>query len=161
MNVKINKYFLVLLFIISILGILNLITGNSKNQSNMYLNKFDNMYNDFLSVKKTLDLETDNYYKTNNLSKYSVKEIRDKYIKMKSNSQNIVNEVSLLKHDFDGLNGKYIVDIGKDIIKIINNEFLMDNIFDSNDEVIIKQFHKIHNDLKFIFNKYKMLKIAF
>ena len=161
MNVKINKYFLVLLVIILILGILNLSIGNSKNKNNMYLNTVEDFYKDYLSINDLLNVETDNYYKKNYLSKYSVKEIKDKYINMKINSQRIINEVNSLAHNIEGLNEKYIVDIAEDIVNTLSNDFLTNAVFDSSDEIIIKKFHKINSDLKMIFNKYKMLKIAF
>lgn len=161
MNVKINKYFLVLLLIILVLGILNLTIGNSKSKSNTYLNSIENLYDEYLSIKELLEVETNNYYDNNYLSEYSVKEIRDKYIKMEVKVKKIINEIKSFKNDFKGLNEKYVLDIAENIMSIINSNFLKNDVFNSEDEVIIKQFHKINSDLKLVFNKYKMLKIAF
>ena len=65
MNVKINKYFLVLLFLILFLGIFNLYTGNSKYVNNLYFNKIEGVFDNFSIIDEILNSEIDNYLKNN------------------------------------------------------------------------------------------------
>lgn len=160
MNVKINKYFLVLLFLILFLGILNLYTGNSKYVNNLYFNKIEGVFDNFSIIDEILNSEIDNYLKNNYVSKYSIKEIRDNYTNMKLNVQDIVMEINLVDY-YEDLNKKYLVDILYDVLEVIDNDFLVNDIFNSDDEIIIKNLQKIRDDFEKVLNKYNVFKINF
>lgn len=160
MNVKINKYFLVLLFLILFLGIFNLYTGNSKYVNNLYFNKIEGVFDNFSIIDEILNSEIDNYLKNNYLSKYSIKEIRDNYTNMKLNVQDIVREINLVDY-YEDLNKKYLVDILYDVLEVIDNDFLVNDIFNSDDEIIIKNLQKIRDDFEKVLNKYNVFKINF
>lgn len=160
MNVKINKYFLVLLFLILFLGIFNLYTGNSKYVNNLYFNKIEGVFDNFSIIDEILNSEIDNYLKNNYVSKYSIKEIRDNYTNMKLNVQDIVREINLVDY-YEDLNKKYLVDILYDILEVIDNDFLVNDIFNSDDEIIIKNLQKIRDDFEKVLNKYNVFKINF
>lgn len=160
MNVKINKYFLVLLFLILFLGIFNLYTGNSKYVNNLYFNKIEGVFDNFSIIDEILNSEIDNYLKNNYVSKYSIKEIRDNYTNMKLNVQDIVREINLVNY-YEDLNKKYLVDILYDVLEVIDNDFLVNDIFNSDDEIIIKNLQKIRDDFEKVLNKYNVFKINF
>lgn len=160
MNVKINKYFLVLLFLILFLGIFNLYTGNSKYVNNLYFNKIEGVFDNFSIIDEILNFEIDNYLKNNYVSKYSIKEIRDNYTNMKLNVQDIVREINLVDY-YEDLNKKYLVDILYDVLEVIDNDFLVNDIFNSDDEIIIKNLQKIRDDFEKVLNKYNVFKINF
>lgn len=160
MNVKINKYFLVLLFLILFLGIFNLYTGNSKYVNNLYFNKIEGVFDNFSIIDEILKSEIDNYLKNNYVSKYSIKEIRDNYTNMKLNVQDIVREINLVDY-YEDLNKKYLVDILYDVLEVIDNDFLVNDIFNSDDEIIIKNLQKIRDDFEKVLNKYNVFKINF
>ncbi|HJC99463.1 hypothetical protein [Candidatus Arthromitus sp. SFB-turkey] len=160
MNVKINKYFLVLLFLILFLGIFNLYTGNSKYVNNLYFNKIEGVFDNFSIIDEILNSEIDNYLKNNYVSKYSIKEIRDNYTNMKLNVQDIVREINLVDY-YEDLNKKYLVDILYDVLEVIDNDFLVNDIFNSDDEIIIKNLQKIRDDFEKVLNKYNVFKINF
>ena len=160
MNVKINKYFLVLLFLILFLGIFNLYTGNSKYVNNLYFNKIEGVFDNFSIIDEILNSEIDNYLKNNYVSKYSIKEIRDNYTNMKLNVQDIVREINLVDY-YEDLNKKYLVDILYDVLEVIDNDFLLNDIFNSDDEIIIKKKKKIRDDFEKVLNKYNVFKINF
>lgn len=160
MNVKINKYFLVLLFLILLLGIFNLYTGNSKYVNNLYFNKIEGVFDNFYIIDEILNSEIDNYLKNNYLSKYSIKEIRDNYTNMKLNVQDIVREINLVGY-YEDLNKKYLVDILYAILEVIDNDFLVNEIFNSDDKIIIKNLQKIRDDFKKVLSKYNVFKINF
>lgn len=160
MNVKINKYFLVLLFLILFLGIFNLYTGNSKYVNNLYFNKIEGVFDNFSIIDQILNSEIDNYLKNNYVSKYSIKEIRDNYTNMKLNVQDIVMEINLVDY-YEDLNKKYLVDILYDVLEVIDNDFLVNDIFNSDDEIIIKNLQKIRDDFEKVLNKYNVFKINF
>ena len=160
MNVKTNKYFLVLLFLILFLGIFNLYTGNSKYVNNLYFNKIEGVFDNFSIIDEILNSEIDNYLKNNYVSKYSIKEIRDNYTNMKLNVQDIVREINLVDY-YEDLNKKYLVDILYDVLEVIDNDFLVNDIFNSDDEIIIKNLQKIRDDFEKVLNKYNVFKINF
>lgn len=160
MNVKINKYFLVLLFLILLLGIFNLYTGNSKYVNNLYFNKIEGVFDNFSIIDEILNSEIDNYLKNNYVSKYSIKEIRDKYMNMKLNVQEIINEINLVDY-YGDLNKKYLVDILYNVLDVIDNHFLVNDIFNSDDESIIKNLQKIRDDFEKVLSKYNVFKINF
>lgn len=160
MNVKINKYFLVLLFLILVLGIFNLYLGNSKYANNLYFNKIEEVFDSFFVIDEILDFEIENYLKNNYVSKYSIKEIRDKYTNMKLNVKEIVREIKSVSY-YEDLNKKYLVDILDDVLNVIDNDFIIDDIFNSDDEIIIKNLQRIRDDFKKVLGKYNVFKINF
>lgn len=159
MNVKLNKYFLGLLFLSLVLGIF-LLSGSGKiNLSNMNLNKVEKIISEFEFIEGVLDSEIKNYLDNNTISKYSIKEIRDTYVNIRSDILGIINDVNVI--DYKNLNEDYLKDILEDMLKIINNDFLLNNIFNSNDETIIINLKYIMSEFKKVLNKYNIFKINF
>lgn len=158
MNVKINKYSMVLLFLILFFAFLNFYVGNSKHTNDIYINKISNIFRNFTVIEEILDRELDSYFENNSISKYSVKEIRDKFVSMKFDIQNIINEIDSSSY-YGNINKKYLLDILYDALNVVNNKFLLDDIFTSSDETIIKNFKYIFNDFKKVFDKYIVFKI--
>ena len=121
MNVKINKYFLVLLFLILFLGIFNLYTGNSKYVNNLYFNKIEGVFDNFSIIDEILNSEIDNYLKNNYVSKYSIKEIRDNYTNINDYS---VKDLRISKFEKDINSNKF------------SKYIILGDALDDNDEII-------------------------
>ena len=79
---------------------------------------------------------------------------------MKLNVQDIVREINLVDY-YEDLNKKYLVDILYDVLEVIDNDFLVNDIFNSDDEIIIKNLQKIRDDFEKVLNKYNVFKINF
>ena len=48
-----------------------------------------------------------------------------------------------------------------DVLEVIDNDFLVNDIFNSDDEIIIKNLQKIRDDFEKVLNKYNVFKINF
>lgn len=159
MNVKLNKYFLGLLSLSLILGIF-LLSGNGKiNLNNMYLNRVEKIIREVHFIEEVLDSEIKNYLENNTMSKYSIKEIRDTYVNIRSDILGILNDIEVI--DYENLNEDYLKDILEDMLNVINNDFLLNSIFNSNDETIIVNLQYIMNEFRKVLNKYKVFKLNF
>ncbi len=159
MNVKLNKYFLGLLSLSLILGIF-LLSGNGKtNLNNTYLNRVEKIIGEFHFIEEVLDSEIKNYFENNTMSKYSIKEIRDTYANIRSNIFEIINDIDVI--DYENLNEEYLRDILEDMLEVINNDFLLNSIFNSNDETIIVNLQHIMYEFRKVLNKYNVFKLNF
>lgn len=159
MNVKLNKYFLGLLSLSLILGIFLLSENGKTNLNNTYLNRVEKIIGEFYFVEEVLDSEIKNYLENNTMSKYSIKEIRDTYVNMRSNIFEIINDIDVI--DYENLNEEYLRDILEDMLEVINNDFLLNSIFNSNDETIIVNLQHIMDEFRKVLNKYTVFKLNF
>ncbi len=159
MNVKLNKYFLGLLSLSLILGIFLLNENGKTNLNNTYLNRVEKIIGEFHFVEEVLDSEIKNYLENNTMSKYSIKEIRDTYVNMRSNIFEIINDIDVI--DYENLNEEYLRDILEDMLEVINNDFLLNSIFNSNDETIIVNLQHIMDEFRKVLNKYNVFKLNF
>lgn len=159
MNVKLNKYFLGLLSLSLILGIFLLNENGKTNLNNTYLNRVEKIVGEFYFVEEVLDSEIKNYLENNTMSKYSIKEIRDTYVNMRSNIFEIINDIDVI--DYENLNEEYLRDILEDMLEVINNDFLLNSIFNSNDETIIVNLQHIMDEFRKVLNKYTVFKLNF
>lgn len=160
MDVKLNKYFFVLIFLILLFGMLSLIIPNNKRKDNIYFNRIENIFDKLVSVEEILNSEIKNYFENNKVSKYSIKEIRDEYYNAKIYAQTMLKELNSLDY-YRNLDKRYLVDILQDLITVIDNDFLINHIFYSSDEEIIKNLQVIMYDFKKVLNKYSVFKINF
>lgn len=160
MDVKLNKYFFVLIFLILLFGVLSLIIPNNKRKDNIYFNRIENIFDNLVSVEEILNSEIKNYFENNKVSKYSIKEIRDEYYNAKIYAQTMLKELNSLDY-YKNLDKRYLVDILQDLITVIDNDFLINHIFYSSDEEIIKNLQVIMYDFKKVLNKYSVFKINF
>lgn len=159
MNGKVNKYFLISLVLILFFGILSLYVTNNK-YVNVYFSKIEKIFDKFGSIEDIFKLELDNYLNKNYVNKYSIKEIRDSYTNIKLDVLEIIDEINLANY-YKDLNKKYLIDILEDVLKVINNDFLVNDIFNSSDETIIKNIQSIIYDFNKVLSKYNVFKINF
>lgn len=160
MNVKINKYVLVLLIFILFFGLLSLSYSNSKHANNLYFKKIDSVFKEAEQIGGIFKEEVDNYLKNNIINKYSIKEIRDGYTNIKFTVSRIVNELKTTEY-YKNYNKKYVVDVLEDVINTFDNKFLYDEIFKSDDEKIIVNLQNIIDNFNKVLNKYTIFKINF
>ncbi len=160
MDVKLNKYFFILIFLILLFGMLSLFIPNNKRKENIYFKRIENIFDKLVSVEEILNSEIKNYFENNKVSKYSIKEIRDQYSNAKIYAQSMVKELNSLDF-YENLDKRYLVDILQDLINVIDNDFFINNIFYSSDEEIIKNLKTIMYDFKKVLNKYNVFKINF
>lgn len=160
MDVKLNKYFFILIFLILLFGMLSLFIPNNKRKENIYFKRIENIFDKLVSVEEILNSEIKNYFENNKVSKYSIKEIRDQYSNAKIYAQAMVKELNSLDF-YENLDKRYLVDILQDLINVIDNDFFINNIFYSSDEEIIKNLKTIMYDFKKVLNKYNVFKINF
>lgn len=159
MNGKVNKYFLISLILILFFGILSLSVTNNK-YANIYFSKIEKVFDKFSSVEEIFNLELENYLNSNYVNKYSIKEIRDTYTNIKLDALEIIKEINSGDY-YKDLNKKYLIDILEDVLKVINNDFLVNDIFSSNDEDIVKNIQNIIYNSNKVLNKYNIFKINF
>lgn len=159
MNGKVNKYFLISLILILFFGILSLYVTNNK-YVNVYFSKIEKIFDKISSIEDIFKLEFDNYLNKNYVNKYSVKEIRDSYTNIKLDVLEIIDEINSADY-YKDLNKKYLIDILEDVLKVINNDFLVNDIFNSSDETIIKNIQSIIYDFNKVLSKYNVFKISF
>ncbi len=160
MNVKLNKCFFVFVFLILLFGALSMFVFNDNKDNKIYLKKIEVVFDNLSSVEEILNSEVKNYFDNNKVSKNSVKEMRDKCSNVKNYAKSTLKEIEALKH-YENLDKRYLVDILKDVIKVVDNDFLVNDIFYSSDEVILKNLQEIMYDFKKVLNKYGVFKINF
>lgn len=160
MNVKINKYFLILLILVLFFGFLSFYNGSDKHVKNLYFNRIEETFNSFEEIEEIFKSELDNYLKSNYINKYSIKEIRDGYTNIKLNVLRIVNELKMADY-YKDFNKKYLLDILEDVLSVVDNNFLSNEIFKSEDETIIRNLQNIVDNFNRILNKYNIFKINF
>lgn len=160
MNVKLNNCFFVLVFLMFLFGALSMFVFDNKKENEIYFKKIESVFDNLSSVEEMLNLEIKNYFENNKVSKYSIKEMRDKYSNSKNYAKNTLRELKALKH-YENLNKRYLIDILNDVIEVIDNDFLVNDIFYSSDEVIVKSLQEIMYDFKKVLNKYNVFKINF
>ena len=155
MNIKVSKYFSGFLFLLIFLFCIIFYTGNAKQPNDLYLNKISDIFKKFAKTEIILNEEVDNYFENNYIRKYSVKEMRDIYTNIKFIVEKSIDEIKI---GYSGtLNRKYILDIFYDILRVVDNSFLEEYIFELNDEEIIKNFQVISSKFKKVYVKYKIL----
>lgn len=133
---------------------------NDNKDNKIYLKKIEVVFDNLSSVEEILNSEVKNYFDNNKVSKNSVKEMRDKCSNVKNYAKSTLKEIEALKH-YENLDKRYLVDILKDVIKVVDNDFLVNDIFYSSDEVILKNLQEIMYDFKKVLNKYGVFKINF
>lgn len=159
MDRKLNKYFLVLPILILIFGILSFIEKKHEYANNVYIIQTNKLFENFSSIGDILDSEKKNYLENNFISKFSVKEMRDKYIGIRGSVNKIITHIS--ETDYKDLNEKYLIDILGDLLKVSSSDYLINDIFNSQDDLIIKNFEVIMDDFRKVLNKYNIFKINF
>ncbi len=156
MNIKVNKYFLILGIFSIIIFVFGIIFSEN-NYEDRYINEIDNIFDKFNSIEYTFDLEIKNYLSNNNINKYSVKEIRDYYM-------SIENKVNVLLKELKGdiystkVNKDLLLPILSDIKLIVSDDFIENDMFSYDNEVLIKNLQSIINDTKLLSNKYSLFK---
>lgn len=159
MNDRVNKHFFISLILILFFGILSLCVTNNK-YVNIYFSRIEKIFDKFNYIENIFNLELDNYLNKNYVNKYSIKEIRDAYATIKLDTLEIINEINSGDYYRD-LNKKYLIDILENVLKVVNNDFLENDIFNSNDEGIVKNIQNIIYDSDKVLNKYNIFKINF
>ncbi|BAK81865.1 hypothetical protein [Candidatus Arthromitus sp. SFB-rat-Yit] len=160
MNIKVNKYFLILIVIILFLGILSFFKSDIRNLKNMYIQDVEKIFNDLDNLENMFIKENIKYMETNILSKYSIKEIRDGYMNVKFRIKSLVDNIN--KNLSSGnLSRKYIVNLLNDLLGTVDNEFLQNNIFSATDDIFIENIFNMIDNCRFIANKYNLLKFNF
>lgn len=160
MNIKVNKYFLVLTIIILFLGTLSFVKLDIRNSKNMYIQDIEKIFNDLDDLENMFIEENIKYMETNILSKYSIKEFRDGYINVKFKIKSLVDNIN--KNLSSGnLSRKYIINLLNDLLGTLDNEFLQNNIFSATDDIFMENIFNIIDNCRFIANKYNLLKFNF
>lgn len=160
MNIKVNRYFLILIISSIFLGILSFVNVDNRNIESIYIDDIEKIFNDLNGLETVFIEENNRYMETNVISKYYIKEIRDGYTDIKFRIISIINKINKNLSYFN-LNKRYVVNVLNDLLIVIDNEFLKSAIFSSTDDFFIKNITNIMNECRFVINKYNLLKFNF
>lgn len=157
MNIKVSKYFLILTTASIIVFVLSLFSMNKGHVDSVYISEIDNIFNKFRNIQYIFDSEVKNYFDNNSINKYSIKEIREEYTDIKVKVRNVSNDLREGKHEQIG-SKNYLMRILEDISSVVDNDFIENEIFSSNNEMVIKNIQYMIDDIKNVTNKYNLLK---
>lgn len=157
MNIKVSKYFLILNTASIIVFIFSLFSINRSSFDNVYISRVNDIFNKFKDIQYIFDSEVENYFSSNYINKYSIKEIRENLMDIKVMASSVLSDLRLGKYEQIG-SRNYLMYILNDVSSVVDNDFIENHIFSANNETLIKNIQYIMDDIKIITNKYNLFK---